>query len=932
MTPGTPSGLDAAAPVAARLTRGVDDHAGPRNPLRPEPRPVDRLREFGTFLHAAQGRRLRRHLGRGRHLLPEPAPQLAGDRPIIAALLMGPQLLAAVVDDAGWAPRPDWARTSAWFAIGLALAASVITHTLRSHGPGATLAQATGDAAAAARPGPTAPPCDRLKPVERRGDAGQLALFVATFGLFVPAAIAFVMAAAWADTPSGALPWFQPTDSVVPASLLAPPSHYWGRVQEVAAWTIGIPLVGWAIGSVVRAGLARRRARLASPLPPPASPPAADTRPFGPWMAPVIDALGLVLSGAVIALMLGGLLGANLHSQALLQPRGVAILAVPALLVAYAIGRALFGAIDSLNEDWVRGTTVGDDGDREWWARIIGRVLAAAAVWAVLGVVVLYGMDLLQEGWSRLVVLGAGGASAVATALLGKGEETGSGRGSPGSRRRELVMKVVAGVAVACVLALLAGATQALTGFLAEWLRLRFGMTQPLAPQLWGFLAAAGFLVAVSLVSGFFVDVNRFSLHRMYRNRLVRAYLGASNVERRPDPVSGFDHADGSVLLKDCRPRVDGRTRLLPIVNCTLNLLRGGKLGWQERQAESFSMTPLYCGNFYEGYRATAHYGSPRGGISLGSAMAISGAAANPNMGYVSSPALTFLLALLNARLGVWLANPNERGDHVAHKRGPSHATAHLLRELLGLTDRKSPFVNLSDGGHFDNLGLYEVVLRRCRHVVVSDAGCDPAAGYGDLGSVIRRIRVDFGVPIVVEREWQIAPRGPAGELPTTGYYCAQARVLYSRVDGTPPERDGVLVYFKPTLAPWGQCPLPPDVLAYARREVRFPHESTADQWFSESQFESYRALGEHLVATVIGEAPLDGFEAFLARVRTHLDRQAAAEAAAQRAEVTAPARPAAGRNEALLPAPPSAGGEEAMLPAPPPDGGNGAGEAPQRH
>jgi hypothetical protein len=370
-------------------------------------------------------------------------------------------------------------------------------------------------------------------------------------------------------------------------------------------------------------------------------------------------------------------------------------------------------------------------------------------------------------------------------------------------------------------------------------------------------------LLLGALLMGLIVNVNRFSLHGFYRNRLVRAYLGASNHKRKPDPFTGFDAAD-NLRMHKLRP-ASGAQRLLPLINVTLNMLRNGKLAWQERKAESFSITPYFCGNFHEGYRASTSYGG-QGGISLGTAVTISGAAANPHMGYSSSPALAFVMSLFNVRLGAWLGNTNSQGDNAYQLPGPRQALSPMLGELFGFTTPDFKYVNLSDGGHFDNLGLYEVVLRRCRFIFVSDAGCDPESKLGDLGNVIRKVRIDFGIPIRFEREIEIYPNSDSKE----GMYCATARIDYDAVDsGMPPGR---LFYIKPTLRGRGEHPVPYDVYSYGKTVGEFPHESTADQWFSESQFESYRALGFHSLEQILrGSTPAD-FPDFFARVATYMN------------------------------------------------------------
>jgi hypothetical protein len=146
---------------------------------------------------------------------------------------------------------------------------------------------------------------------------------------------------------------------------------------------------------------------------------------------------------------------------------------------------------------------------------------------------------------------------------------------------------------------------------------------------------------------------------------------------------------------------------------------------------------------------------------------------------------------------------------------------------------------------------MYEMVLRRCHFIFVSDAGADPACTLEDLGNAVRKIRIDLGVPITFEPTISIFGRkDPRGEK--AGKYVAVGKIHYKAVDGQA-ARDGVLIYVKPSF--YGRGPV--DVFNYANRCQDFPHESTADQFFSESQFESYRSLGAHVIADVLGEAPL---------------------------------------------------------------------------
>ena len=144
------------------------------------------------------------------------------------------------------------------------------------------------------------------------------------------------------------------------------------------------------------------------------------------------------------------------------------------------------------------------------------------------------------------------------------------------------------------------------------------------------------------------------------------------------------------------------------VVNVCLNLVAGDQLAWQQRKAASFTITPLQCGSNAEGlgYRPSEGYAKGhQDPISLGTAITISGAAASPNMGYHSSPATGFIMTLLNARLGAWLGNPGKAGARTWTHARPHSAIASLLREAFGLTNARSRYVYLSDGGPFRTSG-----------------------------------------------------------------------------------------------------------------------------------------------------------------------------------------------------------------------------------
>src|SRR5581483_4686958 len=532
-----------------------------------------------------------------------------------------------------------------------------------------------------------------------------------------------------------------------------------------ALWCIGIPLAGWIATEAIflrRDGNFRRPAL---------------------WIMALWELIGLVISGVIAAgllvlLVRGGL--PLLHGY----PDLYAVLAFPTLLALYLLARTIFVGFASLaDRAGPDAPAFGlEDSDREWWARLSGWVLMAATLWLLLSVIAIFGTHVLRQlesyrGVAHGLVGALGGLSGIFAAAVGASSKTAGSEASKEKAARPAwmgwIMALAAPLFAVCMFVLVAQATilveEALLKAITD-VRHPFRYTEGvgqghhhalLPAECLLFLIVPGACVLIALALGNVVNVNRFSLHGMYRNRLVRAYLGASNVERKPDPFTGFADDDNPSLHQLWPPT--GAARPLPLINATLNLVQtGDKLAWQQRKAESFSMTPLYCGNFFEGYRASTCYGGPHG-ISLGTAVTISGAAANPNMGSSSSPAISFLLALFNLRLGAWLGNTSKRGDDTCKRTGPSQAVLPLVAELFGLTTAKNPYINLSDGGHFDNLGLYEIVLRRCRNIVVCDAGQDPTFSFEDLGNAIRKIRIDFGIPIEFKHAIRVLPRDAKG-------------------------------------------------------------------------------------------------------------------------------------------------------------------------
>ncbi|MDF0645461.1 MAG: patatin-like phospholipase family protein [Nitrospira sp.] len=543
-----------------------------------------------------------------------------------------------------------------------------------------------------------------------------------------------------------------------------------------------------------------------------------------------LELLTIVLSG----LLGGSLLWLTLAKSAPLSglPRfedWYTCAAVPGFLSLFLLAASVFIGIAS--------RSTGDD-DREWWGRSGSWVLIATVSWTGICGIVLFGPLVLAQipGW----ITSAGGVTGLVTIALGFSART---AGQPEQERPNLWAKI----ATKGYVLLLAPLTIVLVLMALATLNSAVLHSAPLL-QVGAYIAG---LALFAVLMSFYININKFSLHAMYRNRLIRAYLGASRgTERTPNLFTGFDSHD-NFQMAELAPVGAAVQRPFHVVNIALNLVHGNNLAWQQRKAQSFTASPLHCGSgnmIPGGYRPTREYGkNPAVGqaITIGTALAISGAAASPNMGYHSSPAVTLLLTLFNIRLGWWLGNPGEAGRTAYRRSCPEFAVGPLLSEAFGLTNDERRYVYLSDGGHFENLALYEMVRRRCRVIVVSDAGCDQLSRFSDLGNAIRKIRIDLGIEIELDVE---KLRRKAGS-PFSERRHVVGRIRYDLVD--PGATSGLLLYLKPSLT--GQEPT--DILDYAASHPAFPHESTADQFFDESQFESYRKLGLYTVNEVFLDA-----------------------------------------------------------------------------
>jgi hypothetical protein len=535
------------------------------------------------------------------------------------------------------------------------------------------------------------------------------------------------------------------------------------------------------------------------------------------------------------------------------------IFGVPWVLTSQLVAEMIFVGLTSYER--------ASDSDREWLGRAAGWVAVAAVVWAVTALLsIAIGHYIIQYVFLGKYVVSFGGVSGIVAAVIGNSEKTSVKSDDEDQGKTGFILNIVLAVAGPIfVAALVVGLSIALDLLLlSDSLVVALNTATTVFILFW--LAVGAIIAAfIGTIASKNVNINRFSLHAVYRNRLIRCYLGASRQLRNPDRFTGFDELDDPRVraLWPPKPTTAGTNTfgLFHVINIALNVVDSKRLAWQERKAESFTVSALHSGSAYKGFRPSEDYGDPSGGISLGTAMAISGAAVSPNMGYHSSPSISLLLALFNVRLGWWLGNPGKEGETSYRTEGPSFAVRPLIQEAFGMTTDDRPYVYLSDGGHFENLGLYEMVRRRCRFIVVVDAGCDPSFAFEDLGNAVRKIYIDLGIRIRFDDLQSIKNRRDrsvqgideqADDRWTKVPYFTTGVIEYEAADGKADGcSDGTILYIKPAYHGIEGA----GIVSYATAHPEFPHETTTDQWFTESQFESYRSLGLEIADRVLEAA-----------------------------------------------------------------------------
>jgi hypothetical protein len=307
------------------------------------------------------------------------------------------------------------------------------------------------------------------------------------------------------------------------------------------------------------------------------------------------------------------------------------------------------------------------------------------------------------------------------------------------------------------------------------------------------------------LVAFGLLNVNLTGPHRLYRDRLARAFI----LEREDD--------DRPVYLKDIN-----RNNLAPyhLVNATVNLPSSTDQALRERRSDFFLFSREYCGAPSIGYEKTPEWKTNGADADLATAMAVSGAAASSYMGLGSIPSLTALLTFLNVRLGFWILC----AGHKDRFKAPGFAC--LIREMTGFAmSEKQKWVNLSDGGHIENMGVYELLRRRCKFIISVDGESDPQSTFEGHLTLVRHAQIDFGIRIDSKLN-ELRPDATSKYSQSHAMFC---RVHYP-AQGGKEAGTGLILYIKLSVT-GNESEL---IRRYRLLHTDFPHQTTLDQFFDE--------------------------------------------------------------------------------------------------
>lgn len=375
---------------------------------------------------------------------------------------------------------------------------------------------------------------------------------------------------------------------------------------------------------------------------------------------------------------------------------------------------------------------------------------------------------------------------------------------------------------------------------IAFWLNSK--LYNPDVPYFFKLLFAG--VVTMALVFGSLSNSNSIGLHRFYRDRLMELFMPSKHSVERGAPSASYAADRLSVTQLWSGPAKT--LELFPIINCHAILVNDSDPVLARRGGANFTITPLHIGSAVHGWEECASYERKNREMSLATAIAASGAAANANAAYVGAGvtrnrAVSLVLMLLNVRLGVWIRRPSRSSSGNFLKPTPFFPTLWYGILSRGYT-AKSDFVEISDGGHFENLGIYELVRRKADLIIAFDGEADPDTALPALVSLTRRLEEDFGATLDFGAGLDtIMPKEPArARYPKEAKYAdlpyARGTIKYA----DDPNKVSTLIYVKATLLD----DMPFSARGYRAKNPDFPNESTADQFYSPEQLDAYRELG----------------------------------------------------------------------------------------
>jgi hypothetical protein len=346
-------------------------------------------------------------------------------------------------------------------------------------------------------------------------------------------------------------------------------------------------------------------------------------------------------------------------------------------------------------------------------------------------------------------------------------------------------------------------------------------------------VAALWWIAALlALVDFFLLNVNLTAPHRLYRDGLAKTFVQkeASEVDL---PLTAIN---------------PNQTAPYHLLNAALNVPSSSDPAVRDRRCDFFMFSKHWSGSPGTGYSKTEKWKTNGQPADLATAMAISGAAVSSYMGLGSMPTLTALLTFMNVRLGFWIKNPAKSSG------SPHPGFLCLLREMLGVgMSERNRWLNLSDGGHIENMAVYELLRRRCKFIICVDGEADSVFGFEGLMTLVRHAQLDFGVRIEPALDG-LRPNSTTGLSQTHSHFC---KIHYSNSDGSP-AGVGLLLYLKLSVT-GNETEL---IKRYRANHPDFPHQSTLDQFFDQEQFEAYRQLGVHVAEGLFSPALMTRTEA----------------------------------------------------------------------